>query len=79
MRKKKDTIPALAAWILARMIRDEDRLSILSDFSETYEELTNEKGHLEACRWYWSQVLKSPESFKIRQPIHICSTILLPQ
>jgi len=59
MRKKKDVIPALAAWILARMIRDEDRLSILSDFSETYEELINEKGHLEACRWYWSQVLKS--------------------
>ena len=65
MRKKKDTIPALAAWILARMIRDEDRLSILSDFSETYEELINEKGYLEACRWYWSQVLKSIPLFMI--------------
>ena len=65
MKKKKDTVPALAAWILARMIRDEDRLSILSDFSETYEELANEKGHLEACRWYWSHVLKSIPLFMI--------------
>ncbi len=65
MRKKNDTIPVLAAWILARMIRDEDRLSILSDFSETYEELINEKGHVKACRWYWSQVLKSIPLFMV--------------
>ena len=63
MRKKRGSIPGLAAWILARMIRDEDRLSILSDFSENYEELINKKGHLEACRWYWSQVLKSIPMF----------------
>ncbi|NIO49371.1 MAG: FtsX-like permease family protein [Candidatus Aminicenantes bacterium] len=65
MRKKREKIPALAAWILARMIRDEDRLSILSDFSENYEELINEKGYLEACRWYWDQVLKSIPMFMI--------------
>ena len=63
MRKKRDLTPAIAAWILARIIRDEDRPSILNDFSEIYEELLGKRGHLMACRWYWTQVVRSIPMF----------------
>jgi hypothetical protein len=43
MRRKKEKPPVIAAWILAKLARSEERLSILSDFSEIYEEL--------AMRW----------------------------
>jgi putative ABC transport system permease protein len=59
MIKTKKKPPAFAAWILARTIRSEDRLSILSDFSEIYKELAKEQGNLIACRWYWAQVVRS--------------------
>ena len=63
MRKTREKPPVLAAWILIRTIRDEDRLSILSDFSEIYEELIGERGYLMACRWYWAQVVRSIPMF----------------
>ncbi len=45
--------------MLGRTIRDEDRLSIFSDFSEIFEELAREQGYLTACRWYRAQVVRS--------------------
>ena len=63
MKRKKDTPPALAAWILSKINSREDRLSVLSDFSEIYEELANEQGFPKARRWYWIQVLRSIPMF----------------
>lgn len=63
MTKARETPPVLAAWILARIIRDEDRLSTLSDFTEIYEELAIEQSYLSACRWYWTQVIRSIPMF----------------
>jgi hypothetical protein len=63
MTKTREKAPALAAWILARIICGEDRLSILSDFSEIYKELAREQGYLTACRWYWAQVIRSIPMF----------------
>ena len=63
MKKTREKQPVLAAWILVRTIRDEDRLSILSDFSEIYDELIGERGHFMACRWYWAQVVRSIPMF----------------
>jgi len=63
MREPEDTPPAFAAWILERILRHEDRLSILSDFSEMFEELVVEKGYFRARRWYWIQVIKSIPPF----------------
>ena len=57
--------PALAAWILAKITRGEERLSILTDFSEIYKELTIEKGSLKAKKWYRIQVLRSIPMFII--------------
>ena len=59
MTKIRVKPPAFAAWILARTVRREDRLSILSDFSEIFEELAKGQGYLVACRWYWAQVIRS--------------------
>jgi putative ABC transport system permease protein len=59
MKKKRTTPPALAVWILSRITRGEECLSILSDFSEIYEELANNEGSLKARQWYWTQVLRS--------------------
>jgi len=59
LKKKKPTPPVLAAWILARINRPEDRASILSDFSEMFEDLSSREGRFKAVKWYWLQVLKS--------------------
>jgi putative ABC transport system permease protein len=63
MKRKKETPPALAAWILSRMDSRDERLSILSDFAEIYEELAAEEGTSKARRWYWTQVLRSIPMF----------------
>jgi len=63
MKRRKEAPPALAAWILSKITRGEDRLSIRSDFSEIYEELAAEEGTLKAKRWYWIQVLRSIPMF----------------
>jgi len=63
MTKIRVKPPAFAAWLLARTIRSEDRLSVLSDFSEIFEELARGQGYLTACRWYWAQVVRSIPMF----------------
>jgi putative ABC transport system permease protein len=63
MKEPKDTPPAFAAWILGRISRHEDRLSILSDFSEMFDELVVEEGYFRARRWYWTQVVRSIPPF----------------
>jgi putative ABC transport system permease protein len=63
MINRKDTPPAAAAWILARIIRAEDRLSILSDFAEFFEERARQTGPSAACRWYWAQTVRSIPMF----------------
>jgi len=59
MKRNKERPPAFAAWILSRITRGEDRLSIRSDFSEIYEELASEEESFKARQWYWAQVLRS--------------------
>ena len=66
MKKKGLAPPALAVWILSRITRGEDRLSIKSDFSEIYEELAMKEGSFKALKWYWTQVLRSIPMFLIK-------------
>ncbi|MGD9344760.1 MAG: ABC transporter permease [Candidatus Aminicenantes bacterium] len=65
MKRKKDAPPALAVWILSRIARGEEHLSILSDFSEIYEAVVSEEGTLKANIWYWTQVMRSIPMFVI--------------
>ncbi|MGD9345780.1 MAG: ABC transporter permease [Candidatus Aminicenantes bacterium] len=69
MTENKGNPPAFAVWLLSRMMHDEERLTILNDFSEIYEELELNIGTLRARHWYWSQVLKSI-------PMFLCKYIL---
>jgi putative ABC transport system permease protein len=69
MKREKDMPPALAGWILSKMNSREDRLSVLSDFSEIYEELASEEGTSKARRWYWTQVMRSIPMFAVN---HFC-------
>lgn len=55
--------PAFAAWILARMVRGEDRASIMSDFLEIFEQISIKKGCLAARIWYWGQAARSIPMF----------------
>jgi putative ABC transport system permease protein len=66
MTEKKGAPPAFAVWLLSQMTRAEERLTILSDFSEIYEELAIEKGSIRARQWYWSQVFKSIPMFLLK-------------
>jgi ABC-type antimicrobial peptide transport system permease subunit len=63
MKKDRNVPPAFAAWVLTKIIRSENRMSILSDFSEIYEELVSEEGSFKARRWYWVQVIRSMPLF----------------
>jgi putative ABC transport system permease protein len=65
MKRKKERPAALAVWILSKITRCEERSSIVSDFSEIYEELAAEEGTQKARRWYWTQVLRSIPMFVI--------------
>jgi len=72
MTKKKGNPPVFAVWLLSQMMRDEERLTILSDFSEIYEELVLNIGTIRARQWYWSQVLKSIPMFLCRYIFWSC-------
>jgi putative ABC transport system permease protein len=72
MTEKKTTPPALASWLLSHMMRDEERHTILNDFSEIYEEFVFEKGYIKAKQWYWSQVFKSTPMFLIKYILWSC-------
>lgn len=63
MKKKKDSPPPLAAWMLSKMTRPDERLSIVSDFAEIYVETKKVRSLHFARRWYWSQVIKSIPMF----------------
>ena len=74
MKGTKEKPPAVAEWILSRITRREERLSILSDFSEIFEELAIEEGSFNACRWYWTQVMRSIPMFVIS---HLCWSAIM--
>jgi hypothetical protein len=66
MKKSGHTPSSLAAWLLGKMTRREERDSIINDFAEIYREKVKDQGINAARLWYWSQVLRSlPMFFKI--------------
>ncbi len=55
--------PKLGGWLLKQIARYEDNLSLLGDFDEEFEYITQSKGPLHAWFWYWFHLLKSLPSF----------------
>jgi putative ABC transport system permease protein len=63
MKEKEDIPSPLAIWLLSKMTRAEERVSIINDFFEIYTGINKEKGTCAARRWYWAQVTKSIPMF----------------
>jgi putative ABC transport system permease protein len=62
---KENRPPIIAQQILSILVREDERSSILNDFSEIFQELASKNGKAKARRWYWMQVVKSiPMLFK---------------
>jgi len=60
---KNNKPPRFAAWLLAWISGPASRAAVLGDYEEIYRGLAFEHGLNAACRWYWSQVLKSLPMF----------------
>ncbi len=58
MRRKSTKPPGLAAWLLERLLPDEERLEKLGDFEERYKERTRAEGATRARVWFWIQFLR---------------------
>jgi putative ABC transport system permease protein len=53
--------PALAVWILARLLPDSERDAFLGDLEESFHtEIVPTRGVAGARRWYWTQALRAP-------------------
>jgi len=55
--------PAIATWILRRILPGSDTNNLLGDFSEIYANLSEESGASAARRWYWRQVFITAPAF----------------
>ncbi|MGD8534950.1 MAG: ABC transporter permease [Candidatus Aminicenantes bacterium] len=63
MKTKSKTPSPLAVWLLSRMTGEDERGSVINDFSEIYAEIKRDQSTRAARRWYWAQVLKSIPMF----------------
>jgi hypothetical protein len=55
--------PALAVWILSRVLPESERDAFLGDLEESFHsEIEPARGAAAARRWYWSQTLRAPVS-----------------
>lgn len=51
--------PRSARWLLARIVRPDDRAFFLSDLDEEFAARVQRDGKRAASRWYWGQTLRS--------------------
>jgi len=49
--------PSLLAWLLGRMIDSDTRYSAMGDYEERFHGITDEKGRLRACVYFWAQLI----------------------
>jgi putative ABC transport system permease protein len=63
MRSVRPEPPSLAKWLLRRLARAEDRLSLEGDFDEEFDWRFRTEGASQARQWYWSHLLKSGPAF----------------
>ena len=60
---KKKSPPALASWILFRLLDEEIRYSALGDFEERFTLKAEKKGRITALIFYWIQIIIVLPSF----------------
>lgn len=54
--------PALATWLLERVLPEHLAEPMLGDLSERYVTLARQRGRSAAARWYWREVLLAPRT-----------------
>lgn len=63
MTRKTAKAPILAKWLFDRIVRAEDRSTIVGDIEEFFFEIVEKKGVLRARLWFWMQILISLPMF----------------
>jgi putative ABC transport system permease protein len=56
---RQTPVPALAAWIAARVAPADDRADVLHDLEEGFRERNETGGAASARAWYWRQTIRS--------------------
>ena len=59
MRIKISRAPKLAKWLFDRIVRSEERSTVVGDIEEFFCKLREERGVLKANLWFWTQILVS--------------------
>ena len=57
------TPPKIARWVLSITNREKNRIIILGDYEEFFNEIYEKDGKFSAFHWYWKNVLKSVPGF----------------
>jgi len=72
---KQRTPPRLARWLWNQYCRDEEKSALIHDLDEYFSEISIHMNRMNACRWYWKQVIRSIFSFS-KQRVYIGGTML---
>jgi putative ABC transport system permease protein len=56
---KQRTPPRLARWLWNQYCRDEEKSTLVPDLDEYFAEISIDKNRMNACFWYWKQVIGS--------------------
>ena len=63
MRSRRLQPPPFAGWLLRRLSRAEDRLSLEGDFDEEFDWRLRTQGAARARLWYWGHIARSGPAF----------------
>ncbi len=58
-KMKKHTPPRLARWFWNKYCKDEEKSTLVHDLDEYFSEISIDKNRMNACFWYWKQVIGS--------------------
>ncbi len=64
---KKHTPPHLARWLWNKYCKDEEKSTLVHDLDEYFSEISIDKKRMNACFWYWKQVIGSMLSLTKQQ------------
>ncbi len=56
---KQHTPPRLARWLWNKYCKDEEKSTLVHDLDDYFSEISIDKKRMNACFWYWKQVIGS--------------------
>lgn len=65
MKFKPQRPPKFAFWLLSRISKTSEQLSLMGDFEEEYNAIAADRGWARAKLWYWKQIFQSIPAFII--------------